>query len=142
MFPSGRSRVLLNQDGEANFKVHVKNEPQESPVSIAKSMDSFEDDDEIPVIKTKIKIMNRSSKGGSLVLPTFEEGDQFDPFILPVNTEKNTDERTLESYNGRLGGIFSERNRQTPSRLSKSNDCPDYRLPEEQIDLLLQVLAD
>lgn len=92
---AGRSRVLLNQGDEPNFKVHVKNEPQEVPASIARRMDSFEDDDEIPVIKTKIN-MNRSAKGGSLVLPTFEEGDQFDPFILPLNTEKNMDEKTLE----------------------------------------------
>ncbi|KAM3182689.1 hypothetical protein ACTXT7_011813 [Hymenolepis weldensis] len=91
-----RSRMLLNQGDELNLKMHVKNEPQEAPTSIVRSMESSDSDDEIPVIKTKIEVMNRSAKGGPLVLPTFNEEEQFDPFILPLNSEKNSNRKTLK----------------------------------------------
>lgn len=88
--------MLLNQGDELNLKMHVKNEPQEAPASIVRSMESSDSDDEIPVIKTKIEAMNRSAKGGPLVLPTFNEEEQFDPFILPLNSEKNSNRKTLK----------------------------------------------
>ncbi|KAM7540780.1 hypothetical protein Aperf_G00000025987 [Anoplocephala perfoliata] len=80
---SGRSRLLLNQEDEVDVKMHVKDEPPMTPALIGSSVEDADDD--IPVIKTKIRVLNRSAE--RLLVPNFREEEQLDPFLLPVSAE-------------------------------------------------------
>lgn len=94
--------MLLHQEDERNLKMHVKTEPQGSPSSlpdgIETTIEDKYDDDGIPVIKTKIGVVNRSSKnGGPMLLSSFKEDEQFDPFLLPMNSEANGENKKMEN---------------------------------------------
>lgn len=75
--------MLLNQGDEVDVKMHVKDEPPTTPTFIVSSADDVDDD--IPIIKTKVRVLNRSAE--RLVVPNFREEEQFDPFLLSLNAD-------------------------------------------------------
>ncbi|EUB57190.1 Cyclic AMP-responsive element-binding protein 3-like protein 4 [Echinococcus granulosus] len=81
---SGRSRVLLNQKIEEDYALEHKSENSlpPPPSIVDRATDAVDDG---LGVKTKVRVLNKSADRVIVQSVKEEEGDQFDPFLLPTN---------------------------------------------------------